>query len=116
MVWRTLPNIRLNTPGLTTYRIPNAKITDKDKMPNDIEQYFNVFFRNLFSPFTCPCLVCWRQVEEMRNLNKKKFLFCYPRTLTIGLEVPVYRGFRGEGKGEGVRAEMAEGPFYWQYN
>ena len=75
MVWRTLPNIRLSSPGLTTYRIPNAKITDKDKMPNDIEQYFNVFFRNLFSPFTCPCLVCWRQVEEMRNLNKKSFYF-----------------------------------------
>ena len=44
----------------------------------------------------------------MRNLNKKKFLFCYPHTLTIGLEAPVYRGFRGEGKGEGrVRREMA---------
>ena len=48
----------------------------------------------------------------MRNLNKKKFLFCYPHTLTIGLEAPVYRRFSGEGKGEGVRAEMAEGPFY----
>ena len=48
----------------------------------------------------------------MRNLNKKKFLFCYPHTLTIGLEVPVYRGFKGEGKCEGVRAEMGEGPFY----
>ena len=116
MLWRTLPNIRLSSPGLTTYRIPNAKITDKNKIPNDIEQYFNVFFISLFSLFTCPCLVCWRQAVEMRNLNKKKFLFCYPHTLTIGLEAPVYRGFSGEGKGEGVRAEMGEGPFYWQYN
>ena len=44
----------------------------------------------------------------MRNLNKKKFLFCYPHTLTIGLEAPVYRGFSGEGKGEGVRGESVE--------
>ena len=51
-------------------------------------------------------------MEDIRNLNKKKFLFCYPHTLTIGLEVPVYRGFKGEGKCEGVRAEMGEGPFY----
>ena len=41
----------------------------------------------------------------MRNLNKKKFLFCYPHTLTIGLEAPVYRGFSGEGKGEGKSNE-----------
>ena len=41
----------------------------------------------------------------MRNLNKKKFLFCYPHTLTIGLEAPVYRGFRGEGKYEGKTNE-----------
>ena len=113
MVWRTLPNIRLSSPGLTTYRIPYAKITDKNKMPNDIEQYFNAFFISLFSLFTCPCLVCWRQVEEMRNLNKKSFYFV---TLTTGQEAPVYRGSSGEGKGEGVRAEMGEGPFYWQYN
>ena len=80
-------------------------------MPNDIEQYFNIFFISLFSPFTC-LPVCWRQVEDMRNLNKKKFFFFYPHTLTIWLEAPVYRGFSGEGKGEGVRAEMGEGPFY----
>ena len=61
--------------------------------------------------FTCRLVHC-RQVEDIRNLNKKKFLFCYPHTLTIGLEAPVYRGFSGEGKGEGVRAEMGEGPFY----
>ena len=36
---------------------------------------------------------------------KKKFLFCYPHTLTIGLEAPVYRGFSGEGKGEGKSNE-----------
>ena len=48
----------------------------------------------------------------MRNLNKKKFLFCYPHTLTTGLEASVYRGFRGEGKCEGVRAEMGEGDFF----
>ena len=48
----------------------------------------------------------------MRNLNKKKFFFFYPHTITIGLEAPVYRGFCGEGKGEGMRAGMAEGNFF----
>ena len=55
-------------------------------------------------PVACR-LVQWRQVEDMRNLNKKKFLFCYPHTLTIGLEAPVYRGFSGEGKDEGKSNE-----------
>ena len=55
-------------------------------------------------PVTCRLVHC-RQVEEKRNLNKKKFLFCYPHTLTIGLEAPVYRGFSGEGKGEGKSNE-----------
>ena len=41
----------------------------------------------------------------MRNLNKKKFLFCYPHTLTIELEAPVYQRFSGEGKGEGKSNE-----------
>ena len=44
-------------------------------------------------------------MEDIRNLNKKKFLFCYPHTLTIGLEAPVYRGFSGEGKCEGKSNE-----------
>ena len=34
---------------------------------------------------------------------KKKFLFRCPHTLTIRLKRPVYRGFSGEGKCEGVR-------------
>ena len=34
---------------------------------------------------------------------KKKFLFRCPHTLTIRLKCPVYRGFSGEGKCEGVR-------------
>ena len=55
-------------------------------------------------PVACRLVHC-RQVEEKRNLKKKKFLFCYPHTLTIGLEAPVYRGFSGEGKGEGKSNE-----------
>ena len=115
MLWRTLPNIRLSSLGLTTYRIPNAKITDKNKMPNDIEQYFNVFFISLFSLFTC-LPVCWRQVEEMRNLNKKSFYFVTLTPSQSGWKPLFIGGVSGEGKGEGVRAEMGEGPFYWQYN
>ena len=38
--------------------------------------------------------------------NKKKFFFSYPRTLTIRLKRPVYRGFSGEGKCEGVRVKQ----------
>ena len=38
--------------------------------------------------------------------GKKLFLFYYPHTLTIRLKRPVYRGFKGEGKGEGVRVKM----------
>ena len=37
----------------------------------------------------------------MRNLNKKKFFFFYPHTLTFRLKRPVYRGFKCEGKCEG---------------
>ena len=38
--------------------------------------------------------------------NKKKFFFFYPHTLTIRLKRPVYRGFSGEGRCEGVRAKQ----------
>ena len=40
----------------------------------------------------------------MKNEGKKEkklFLFFYPHTLTFRLKRPVYRGFKGEGKGEG---------------
>ena len=35
--------------------------------------------------------------------NKKVFFLFYPHTLTFRLKRPVYRGFSGEGKCEGVR-------------
>ena len=38
--------------------------------------------------------------------RQKKFLFYYPHTLTIRLKRPVYRGFSGEGKCEGVRVKF----------
>ena len=40
--------------------------------------------------------------------NKKKFFFFNPHTLTIRLKRPVYRAFSGEGRCEGVRADVRE--------
>ena len=57
-------------------------------------------------------LHCWctfiedeKRVAALSIQIKKTFFFFYPHTLTIRLKRPVYRGFSGEGKCEGVRVK-----------
>ena len=44
--------------------------------------------------------------SQFTDIFKKLFLFFYTHTLTIRLKRPVYRGFSGEGKCEGVRVKQ----------
>ena len=44
----------------------------------------------------------WQKNEEKIKIF---FFFFYPHTLTFRLKRPVYRGFSGEGKCEGVRVK-----------
>ena len=44
---------------------------------------------------------------------KKLFFFFYPHTLTSRLKRPVYRGFCGEGKCDGVRVKMVNHEEIW---
>ena len=62
-------------------------------------------------PVACRLVHC-RQVEDIRNLNKKSFYFVTLTPSQSGWKPLFIGGVSGEGKGEGVRAEMGEGPFY----
>ena len=49
-----------------------------------------------------------RRFDTPPCFYKIKFFFFYPHTLTFRLKRPVYRAFSGEGRCEGVRADVRE--------
>ena len=51
-------------------------------------------------------IICDSEVSQFTENYKKTFFFFYPHILTIRQKRPVYRGFSGEGRCEGVRAKM----------